>query len=72
MSATTTRQWTVQGQKGFDDLKFNPNAPVPKLGDHDVLVKIRFASLNFRDLVILKVCQAFITWDSRLTLVSLE
>ncbi|RFU33059.1 hypothetical protein B7463_g3290, partial [Scytalidium lignicola] len=54
MSTTTTRQWTVQGQTGFDDLKFSPSAPVPKLGDHDVLVKIHFASLNFRDLVIPK------------------
>jgi NADPH:quinone reductase-like Zn-dependent oxidoreductase len=57
MPVKETRQWTVQGQTGFDDLKFNPSAPVPKLGDHDVLVKIRFASLNFRDLVILKVCK---------------
>lgn len=55
MSVTTTRQWTVQGQTGFNDLKFSLSAPVPKLGDHDVLVKIRFASLNFRDLAILKV-----------------
>ena len=55
MSATVTRQWTIQGQKGFDDLKFIPKATVPKLGDHDVLVKIRFASLNYRDLVIPKV-----------------
>ncbi|KFY82545.1 hypothetical protein V498_08558 [Pseudogymnoascus sp. VKM F-4517 (FW-2822)] len=54
MSVTTTRQWTVQGQTGFNDLKFSLSAPVPKLGDHDVLVKIRFASLNFRDLAILK------------------
>ena len=57
MSATVTRQWTIQGQKGFDELKFIPKATVPKLGDHDVLVKIRFASLNYRDLVIPKVCR---------------
>lgn len=56
MSGTKTRQWTIQGQTGFDDLKFSPSAPVPKLGDHDVLVKIHFASLNYRDLIILKVC----------------
>jgi NADPH:quinone reductase-like Zn-dependent oxidoreductase len=55
MSVKTTRQWTIQDQNGFDDLKFNPSAPVPKLGDHDVLVKVRFVSLNFRDLVIAKV-----------------
>jgi hypothetical protein len=36
---TTTRQWTVHGQNGFDSLKFDEKAPVPKLGDKDVLVK---------------------------------
>ncbi|KAH9212014.1 chaperonin 10-like protein [Leptodontidium sp. 2 PMI_412] len=54
MTPTTTRQWSIQGQTGFDNLKFNASAPIPKLGDHDVLVKIHYASLNYRDLAILK------------------
>jgi len=55
MAPTTTAQWTVEGKSGLDSLKFNPNAPLPKLGDHDVLVKFKAASLNYRDLVITKV-----------------
>lgn len=36
---TTQKEWRVQGQDGPDSLKFNTEAPVPKLGDKDVLVK---------------------------------
>jgi len=39
MAPTTTKQWTVEGKNGFDSLKFNEKAPVPELGDNDVLVK---------------------------------
>ena len=49
---TTTAQWTVEGQNGFDGLKFDESAKIPELGDHDCLVKIDAVSLNYRDLVI--------------------
>ena len=37
--ATTMKQWTVAGKTGFDSLKLDEKAPVPQLGDKDVLVK---------------------------------
>ena len=55
MTPTTTRQWKVAGKDGFSSLKFTEKAEVPKLGDHDVLVNIHYASLNYRDLIITKV-----------------
>jgi hypothetical protein len=42
MAPTTTKQWTVEGKTGFDALKLNEKAPVPKVGDKDVLVKSAF------------------------------
>ncbi|KAF9889331.1 hypothetical protein FE257_007441 [Aspergillus nanangensis] len=50
---TITKQWTITGHNGFDSLKYS-EAPVPELGDNQVLVKLRGASLNFRDLMIPK------------------
>ncbi|KAK4236500.1 putative zinc-type alcohol dehydrogenase-like protein yoga [Achaetomium macrosporum] len=48
----TQMQWLVQGTgRGFDGLVYQ-DAPVPKVGDTDVLVKLRGASLNYRDLLI--------------------
>lgn len=55
MAPPTTKQWTVEGQNGFDSLKFNEKAPIPSLGDKDVLVHFYAASLNYRDLIIAKV-----------------
>ncbi|RDW85291.1 alcohol dehydrogenase-7 [Coleophoma cylindrospora] len=52
MVPETARQWSVQGSGSLDNLKFNQQAPVPKLGDYDVLVRFKYASLNFRDLII--------------------
>lgn len=54
MAPSTTKQWKVEGKSGFDALKFDESAPIPKLGDKDVLVKINGASLNYRDLIIPK------------------
>lgn len=48
------KQWTVEGKTGFDDLKLNESAPVPKVGEQEVLVKFHAASLNYRDLIIPK------------------
>ena len=36
---STMKQWKVTGMSGFDDLKYEAAAPVPKLGDKEVLVK---------------------------------
>ncbi|KAE9969224.1 hypothetical protein BLS_005443 [Venturia inaequalis] len=52
MTPKTQKQWTVAGKSGFDDLKFTTDAPVPEIGDKDVLVKFQAASLNYRDLII--------------------
>jgi hypothetical protein len=46
MAPTTTKQWTVEGQDGFDALKFNEKAQIPEIGDKDVLVKSML--LHFR------------------------
>jgi NADPH:quinone reductase-like Zn-dependent oxidoreductase len=50
----TTKAWTIEGQNGFDSLKFNQQAPVSPPGDYEVLVKFHAASLNYRDLIIPK------------------
>jgi hypothetical protein len=42
MAPTTAKQWTVEGKTGFDALKLNEKAPVPQIGDKDVLVKGAF------------------------------
>ncbi|KAL2163780.1 hypothetical protein VTH06DRAFT_5839 [Thermothelomyces fergusii] len=48
----TQKQWIIQGAgKGLDELAYQ-EGPVPKLGETDVLVKLRAASLNYRDLLI--------------------
>ncbi|MCJ1399878.1 hypothetical protein MMC11_003081 [Xylographa trunciseda] len=52
MAPSTTSQWTVEGTSGFDSLKFTKDAPIPSLGEHDVLVHFHYASLNYRDLLI--------------------
>ncbi|KAK4108282.1 alcohol dehydrogenase-like protein [Canariomyces notabilis] len=49
---SSQKQWLVQGTgKKLETLVFQ-DAPIPKVGDNDVLVKLRGASLNFRDLII--------------------
>lgn len=48
------KQWIVSGKdKGFDGMSFG-EAPVPKVGENEVLVKFQAASLNYRDLIIPK------------------
>ena len=51
---TSTAQWIVAGESGFDSLKFQDSSPIPYQGDHDVLVHMSYASLNYRDLIIPK------------------
>ncbi len=52
----TTKQWALRAQGSFDNLKLE-TAPIPALGEFDVLVKIHAASLNYRDLMIAMVCR---------------
>jgi hypothetical protein len=44
MAPSTMKQWTVEGKDGFESLKFNEKAPVPELGENDVLVKCMTSS----------------------------
>ena len=39
--AKTMKQWTVAGKSGFDDMKYDESAPIPEIGDKDVLVKCK-------------------------------
>jgi len=49
------KQWIVESpDNGFDGL-VQQDAPVPQVGENEVLVKMHAASLNYRDLVIPKV-----------------
>lgn len=69
------KQWKVTGKGGLPDLKFDENAPVPEIGDKDVLVRrksrdsidlqiyltnsVHAASLNYRDILITKARYPF-------------
>ncbi|KAK1142830.1 hypothetical protein N8T08_007264 [Aspergillus melleus] len=53
-SAGNMKQWSVVSKdKDFDGLAYG-DAPVPKVGENEVLVKFHGASLNYRDLIIPK------------------
>lgn len=55
MAPSTMKQWVVESkEKDFDGLSLQ-KAPVPKVGENEVLVKLQAASLNYRDLIIPKV-----------------
>jgi NADPH:quinone reductase-like Zn-dependent oxidoreductase len=48
-------QWVLDSQNGIESL-VSRQAQMPKeLGEHEVLVKLHAASLNYRDLAIAKV-----------------
>ena len=54
MAPLTTKQWKITGtDHDFNGLSFE-EAIVPQVGENEVLVKLCAASLNYRDLVILK------------------
>jgi NADPH:quinone reductase-like Zn-dependent oxidoreductase len=63
MAPDTMHQWTVQGTDGFDSLKLDKNAPIPKVTERSVLVKFHAASLNYRDLIIPKGMYPFAQKD---------
>ncbi|GAB1216868.1 hypothetical protein ATERTT37_006087 [Aspergillus terreus] len=52
MTRTHTPAWILTGQEGPSSLQFVDSLELPQLGDHDVLVKIHAASLNYREVVI--------------------
>ncbi|KAK5740805.1 hypothetical protein LTR17_004395 [Elasticomyces elasticus] len=54
MSNQTQKQWKVAENTGFDGLKLDEKAPIPEIGDKEVLVKFHGSSLNYRDLIIAK------------------
>ncbi len=39
MSKQTQKEWRVAEATGFDGLKLNESAPIPEIGDKEVLVK---------------------------------
>jgi NADPH:quinone reductase-like Zn-dependent oxidoreductase len=56
MAAALNRQWRLNGFTGFDSLVLKEDG-IPEVGDLDVLVRWKYASLNYRDLVVSKVFQ---------------
>ena len=62
----TANAWIVTANKGgFEALK-SDTRPVPKVEAHEVLVKMRAVSLNYRDLVIPQGLYPFRTSTSQL------
>lgn len=55
MTRPHTPAWILTGQEGPSSLQFVDSLELPQLGDHDVLVKIHAASLNYREVVIAQV-----------------
>ena len=47
------KTYEIQKYGGPEGLKL-VDRPLPELGDHDVVVQIRAASLNYRDLVVIR------------------
>ena len=54
MASEQFKQWIIASATGVDGLQLT-DAPIPKPGDNEVLVKFRSVSLNYRDIVILNV-----------------
>lgn len=58
--AQTALSWSIDSQASdLSGLVLQNQRPVPELGDKDVLVELRAASLNYRDLVVAKVSLEF-------------
>lgn len=50
------KKWIINGTtKGLDELQF-VQGPVPQVDEYGVLVRLHAAALNFRDLMIVRVC----------------
>jgi hypothetical protein len=55
MAPATMKQWVVKDKEHDLDGLVYEEARVPKVGENEVLVKIKATSLNYRDLIIPKV-----------------
>lgn len=58
--STTTEEgryltWTLPESSGIDSLTLQTDAPTKSLGDDEVAVELHAASLNYRELVVVKV-----------------
>lgn len=60
MTKTINRQWRLNGFSGFNSLELKEDH-IPEIGDSDVLVRWKYASLNYRDLVVSKVCTLIVS-----------
>lgn len=60
MAPKTSPTWILPCQNGIESLQLLEETPVPEIGDDQVLVKVHAASLNYRDIVIAKVCDIII------------
>ncbi|KXT16142.1 hypothetical protein AC579_5105 [Pseudocercospora musae] len=49
---TTTSQWTMAANEGFDGLRLEEKVPLPELKSTECLIKIEAASLNYRNIAI--------------------
>ncbi|KAJ5672962.1 alcohol dehydrogenase [Penicillium longicatenatum] len=54
MASTSSPAWVLTSQSSFDSLQLIDNHPTPQLGEHDILVELHAASLNYRDIVLAK------------------
>jgi NADPH:quinone reductase-like Zn-dependent oxidoreductase len=58
MAESLARQWSIRSQgDDLSGLQLLEKSPVADLGPDEVLVELRAASLNYRDLVIAKVSE---------------
>lgn len=55
MASSVFKEWRLEGQKGIESLVCGESTLPTELQDHEVLIKIHAASLNYRDLAIAKV-----------------
>ncbi|KAM0251641.1 hypothetical protein ACHAQJ_008101 [Trichoderma viride] len=51
MANETMRQWVIRGTGNLDSLRLE-EAPIPKVGENEVLVKLHAVSLNYRDIMV--------------------
>ncbi|WWC62285.1 uncharacterized protein I303_104881 [Kwoniella dejecticola CBS 10117] len=54
MSPTSMKQWKLTGRGDYDQLKLETDQPVPKVGENDILVRVKAVSLNYRDISIVR------------------
>lgn len=50
-----TAAWILNDQNGIESLNYVEQLPLPPLKEDEVLVKVHAASLNYRELLVIKV-----------------